>query len=256
MSWALGGPHQVGQWEVKHALRQSEEELRGKDLASREIIEELLVTARQQSAADSRCAGLPQRREDTVNSDGFPQGTTLDALFSLTSGARSNAEDGDADIPSGTSDSSLSNGAIAESSPSLSSSAKQREGMNAAGNGCGLPQQADGSMFGSKEPLARGSRSTEKARPSSWKETAATETATSATSGAEGPSPAPRPRTRLPRKKQPSSVVPPELTALFRAPLLVPRHLDPPVAGIAAAAVAAGGASRTKPGTGVRSSDR
>ena len=42
--------HQVGEWEVKHALRQGEEELRGKDLATREQIEELLVTVRRESS--------------------------------------------------------------------------------------------------------------------------------------------------------------------------------------------------------------
>lgn len=248
---------------MKHALRQGEEELRGKDLASREKIEELLVTVRQQSAADSRCADLLQRRDGAVGSEGFPKGATLDAVFSLT-GAGSTDVDGDtADIPSGRkADSSASKAGTADSSspsscPSSSppSSAKRGEAVSAEGTARKLPQQVIGNMLGSKALLAAtGSKSAERARSSRRKETAAAEPATSTTPGAEGPGPAPRPRPRLIRKKKPSSVVPPELTALFRAPLLVPRHLDPPVAGIAAAAVASGGASRIKPGTGVVSS--
>lgn len=35
---------------MKHALRQGQEELRGKDLATRERIEELLATVRRESA--------------------------------------------------------------------------------------------------------------------------------------------------------------------------------------------------------------
>lgn len=253
MSWVLGGPHQVGEWEVKHALRQGEEELRGKDLASREKIEELLATVHQHSAADSTRAAQLQRRGDTVNSADFPQGTTLDELFSLTGAAKSDVEDGNADIPSGTSESSVFKTATAETS----SSENRGGSMNPAETGRDLSQQAEGSMLGSKTPLARGSRSTDRVRPSRRKETVeATETAISTAPGAEHPSSAPRPRPRLPRKQQPSSAVPPELTALFRAPLLVPRHLDPPVAGIAAAAVAAGGAIRTKTGTGVVLSER
>lgn len=40
---------------MKHALRQGEHELRGKQLASRERIEELLVTVRQESAGLLPC---------------------------------------------------------------------------------------------------------------------------------------------------------------------------------------------------------
>lgn len=40
-----------------HALRQSEEELRGKDLASREKIEELLANVRRESASFQRTNG-------------------------------------------------------------------------------------------------------------------------------------------------------------------------------------------------------
>lgn len=218
-------------------------------LASRERIEELLVAVRQ--CTNSSCADLMRRRDDTVSTDSFSQGKTLDAPFPFTGAARrSDTEDCNADTSSGKSDSSLSNAATAESS----SSAKRGESTNEAGIGRELPQQADGNVLGSKEALAGGSR--DRTRPSTRKETKATETATSTTASTEGPSTAPRPRPRLPRKKQPSSVVPPELAALFRTPLLVPRHLDPPVAGIAAAAVAAGGTSRIKPGTGVLSSDR
>lgn len=42
--------NQVGEWEVKHALRQGEEELRGKPLASREKIDELLGAVRRELA--------------------------------------------------------------------------------------------------------------------------------------------------------------------------------------------------------------
>lgn len=244
---------------MKHALRQGEQDLRGKDLASREKIEELLVTVRQQSAADSRCASLLQLRDDTASSEEFPKGATLDAVFSLTGAVSSDAGDGNADIlPSGKAASSASKATAADSSSPSSSpcSAKRGEATNAVETARKLPQQADGNMLGSKAPLAKGSRSAERARPSRLKKTETAETATSTTAGAEGPSSAPRPRPRLPRKRQPSSGVPPELAALFRAPLLVPRHLDPPVAGIAAAAVAAGGVSRVKPGKGVISSDR
>lgn len=63
-----------------------------------------------------------------------------------------------------------------------------------------------------------------------------------------------QPRCPKPRKKRSPAVsgnvggtVLPEFAALFRAPLLAPR-LNPPVAGVAAAAVASGGVSRLKPG--------
>eukprot|EP00752_Nemacystus_decipiens_P012095 g10722.t1 len=241
------GPQPVGEWEVKHALRQGKEELRGKGLASQDKIEELLVTVRQQSAADSKCASHRQQRDDTVGSEDFPKGATLDAVFSLAGTASSNAQDGEVNILSGTSEPSASiNDATAtadDSSPSPPCSKNRRETMEAAGTERKQSQQAD-----KEAPLADGSRSADRARPPRRKATETTKTASSTTAAAEGPSPAPRPRPRLPRKKEPaSSVVPPELTSLFRAPLLVPRHLDPPVAGIAAAAVAAGGASRVLP---------
>lgn len=243
---------------MKHALRQGEEELRGKDLASREKIEELLVVVRQQSAADSRCARLLQRRDDTATSDDFPLGATLDTAFSLTGAARSDTEECRANIPSGKADSAVSNGAATFNSPSSPSSPSAKRGgpMDAAETAHKQPQHADENMLMSTAPSAKGSKSAESARLSSRKETEPAETATSTTADAEVPGPVPRPRPRLPRKKQPSSVVHPELTALFRAPLLVPRHLDPPVAGIAAAAVASGGASRVRLGNGVVASDR
>eukprot|EP00903_Cladosiphon_okamuranus_P008368 g8046.t1 len=131
------GPQPVGEWEVKHALRLGEEELQGKDLASREKIEELLVTVRQQSAADSRCASLLQRRVST--SDDFPQGTTLDAAFSLTGAARSDAEDGSADIPA-----SCASPVDSSSSPS---SAKGGGPMDAAETALKQPQKADGNIL-------------------------------------------------------------------------------------------------------------
>lgn len=40
----------MGEWEVKHALRESERELRGKELAPRERIEELLAAVRRETA--------------------------------------------------------------------------------------------------------------------------------------------------------------------------------------------------------------
>lgn len=53
---------QVGEWEVNHALRRSEEELRGKDLASREGIEELLTLIRRDATATNHDRG---RNEDS-----------------------------------------------------------------------------------------------------------------------------------------------------------------------------------------------
>ncbi|CAM9848209.1 unnamed protein product [Sphacelaria rigidula] len=96
------GPQPVGEWEVKHALRQGEHELRGKQLASRERIEELLVTVRQESAGllppcgrvgigISDGDGVQRQIEMSVlkspfgETEHFPPGENLDSFFKLKS---------------------------------------------------------------------------------------------------------------------------------------------------------------------------
>lgn len=254
-SWA---ENQVGEWEVRHALRQSEDELRGKDLASRERIEELLVTVRREPAAtiDNCCATSPERRrEDVVDPDDFPHGASLNAFFSLTGdedGARSDiGEDSSADSSVKV---DLSLGATLASSRGRNSTQAQRgKHVDAEGRGGKTPQQhAGGGLLGNKRtPSARKSAERDRVSP----RTKQTEPAMSTTAGAGSSSSAPVPRPKLLRKKKPATIVPPDLAALFRAPLLVPRHLDPPIAGSAAAAVmAAGGARRVKPGQAMPSS--
>ncbi|CAM9541704.1 unnamed protein product [Ectocarpus fasciculatus] len=235
------GPQPVGKWEVQHALRQGEEELRGKDLASRERIEELLATVRQESAADSRSATdppPPQHGSDATDPDRFPRGTSLDAFFSLKD------ERGEIEP------SSLA--AAATGRPRLTlplsgsqslphAEAKHDEGEGGAGISGEIPPAQAG------QDTTRG--------PSTGRSAAVSdEISTTSCEGAGGPPGAARhARPRLPRKKKGSiTAVPPEVAALFRAPLLVPRHLEPPIAGIAAAAVAAGGSRRVKPGAGTR----
>ncbi|CAN0526181.1 unnamed protein product [Ectocarpus sp. 8 AP-2014] len=115
--------------------------------------------------------------------------------------------------------------------------AKHDEGKGGAGTSGETPPEQAG------REITRG--------PSTGRSAAASDEV-STTSGEGPPGAARHARPRLPRKKKNSTAVPPELAALFRAPLLVPRHLEPPIAGIAAAAVAAGGSRRVKPGAGAR----
>lgn len=244
--WTL---NQVGEWEVKHALRQGKEELRGKDLASHEKIEELLATVRQESASGSRCATSPSKqREDTIGSEHFTEVASLGALFSLADVANLGAEGDNNDSLSGRVGSSNADAndsvttvasiATERTTRKGGSDKKRTERMNSEEARVEPTLPADQNPF----------EDSRKGRASSGRETDGANTATAA--GAPVLSPPPRPRPRLPRKKKSGDVVPPELAALFRAPLLDPGHLKPPVAGIAAAAVAAGGTRRTKPGKG------
>lgn len=231
-------PKQVGEWEVKHALRQGEEELRGKDLANRERIEELLAIVRQESAtcADSRSATdppPPQHGSDAIDPDRFPHGTSLDDFFSLK-GGRAEIEPPLAAAATGRPRLMLPS-SNSQSLPHVE--AKHDEGKAAAG------------ISGETPPEQAGQEIT---RRSSTGRSVARSDEISTASGEDPPGAARHARPRLPRKKNNSSAVPPELAALFRAPLLVPRHLKPPIAGIAAAAVAAGGSRRVKPGAGTR----
>ncbi len=239
---------------MKHALRQGKEELRGKDLASHEQIEELLATVRQESSSGSRCITSPSKqREDTIKSEHFTEVTRLGALCSLADGANLGAEGDNNNSLSGRVVSS--NAENSEAAPSLanfsgrgiaserttrsgSSDTKRAEYVNSE------EAQGEQALQADQNPFA----DSEEERALSRREADGTNAATAA--GAPVLSATPRPRPRLPRKKKPSDVVPPQLAALFRAPLLDPGHLQPPVAGIAAAAVAAGGTRRTKPGKG------
>lgn len=229
---------QVGEWEVKHALRQGEEELRGKDLASRERIEELLATVRQESAATAASRSAtdpppPQHGSDAIDSDRFPHGTSLDDFFSLKDGS-------------------------AEIEPPLAAAATGRprlmiplSGSQSFPHAEGKPDEGKGGagISGEAPPEQAGREIT---RGPSTGRSAAVSDEVSTTSGEGSPGAARHARPRLLQKKKNSTAVPPELAALFRAPLLVPRHLEPPIAGIAAAAVAAGGSRRVKPGAGTR----
>lgn len=262
-SWA---EIQVGEWEVRHALRQSEEELRGKDLASREKIEELLVTVRQSAATtENRRAITPERRrkDDAVYPGQFPQGASLDAFFSLTGdedGARGGVDEDSSATPSAKVDSPLADAAAAlEMVPSRGNildgtlgrtdgETTRGEQLDAAGGGGETPQQQHA---GRNFKLDMRSAERERAPPRTMTEQ--DEPATSTTAGAGGSSSAsPVPGPKLIRKKKPTTIgISPELSALFHTPLLVPRHLDPPIAGSAAAAVmAGGGARRVKQGAG------
>ncbi|CAM9348328.1 unnamed protein product [Ectocarpus sp. 12 AP-2014] len=232
------GPQPVGEWEVKHALRQGEEELRGKDLASRERIEELLATVRQESAATAASRSAtdpppPQHGSDTIDPDRFPHGTSLDDFFSL--------KDGPAEIEPPLAAAATGRPRLmlplsgSQSFPHVE--VKHDEGKGGAGTSGETPPKQAG------REITRG--------PSTGT-SAAVSDEVSTTSGEGPPGAARHAQPRLPRKKKNSTAVPPELAALFRAPLLVPRHLAPPIAGIAAAAVAAGGLRRAKPGAGAR----
>lgn len=261
--------NQVGEWEVRHALRQSEEELRDKDLVSRERIEELLLAVRQESAAasDNRGATSPERRgkDDELDQDRFPKGASLDAFFSLTGdedGARNEVnQDGSADsslkadvsrIADAAADLEMvpvSCTALESSRGKIARETKQVEDVDAAGGAGEMPQQRTDRNFLGNTRTSSARRSTERERASLRTKTEQAEPAKSTTARAGGSSPAPVPRPKRLRKKKPATVAAPELAALFRTPLLV-RHLDPPIAGSAAAAVMAGGARRVKPGAG------
>ncbi|CAM9571414.1 unnamed protein product, partial [Scytosiphon promiscuus] len=215
------GPQPVGEWEVKHALRQGKEELRGKDLASRERIKELLITVRQESAADSRCVdGPPPQGSGTIDADRFRRGTSLDAFFSLTDNR------GASDVEIGC---SINPARCVVSPLNADAAATGRERVVLPLEG--TMSEDSGSGRGSGERRKQG-EDRDPVRGAGIDETLRQDSYVSEATGAPTPrGPAPLPRPRLPRKRKPS-VIPPEMVHLFRAPLLVPRHLDPPIAGI------------------------
>lgn len=252
---------------MKHALRQSEEELRGKDLASRERIEELLVTVRQESATDSsRCVNNrpPQGSDTTTDAGRFRGGTSLDALFSLTDGRKgSNVENGgsiglSSAVAAATERSRemfpLESAAVkGEFSGSRDYEEGERGEEEEAAGGAVVGQtspQRKGQAFSKRERTPSTQGPTEKRRTSPVTETAeiqATTPKTKALAGTGSPvAPTQIPRPRVSRNKKPPAVISPALVELFRAPLLAARHLDPPIAGIAAAAVASGGRRRVQ----------
>lgn len=225
---------------------------------------------RQESAAtpDNRLAISPERRrkDDAVDKNQFPQGTNLDAFFSLTGdddGARAGRVDEDSSAAPSAKKVNLPVADAAAAPEMVPLTGHILDGTLGRGGGetkrgehvdaVGGPQQqhAGRKIIGDTRASSPGrSAETERAPPRTKAEQ--DEPATPTTAGTRGSSSAsPVPGPKILRKKKPATVISPELAALFHTPLLIPRHLDPPIAGSAAAAVmAGGGARRLKPVAG------